>query len=206
MMKVRSPHWAVLPIAALFDKVNSMPDNKTTEKRNLPKPLYLAVAIALVAVLAVGAYMYMANASTPIVANGDTVKVYYTGSFTNGTVFDSNVGNQPLQFTVGANQLITGFNDAVIGMSLNQTKNVTLQPSEAYGYASPGLIVTVPRSAFGNQTISIGMPVSESSGGQTFHGIVTAANATNAIIDFNPPLAGKTLLFSIKVVGIQKKQ
>ena len=66
-------------------------------------------------------------------ANGDTVDVFYTGTFTNGTVFDSNVGGQPLQFTVGSGQVIPGFDQAVLGMKLKESKTVTIPANDAYG-------------------------------------------------------------------------
>ena len=178
--------------------VNLMADSKKPDKI-----IYMVAAIMIIAVVLAAVYLYSVNASTPVVASGDVVEVYYTGMFQNGTVFDSNVGQQPLTFTVGSGQMITGFNDAVIGMALNETKNVTLTPGEAYGYTNSNLIVSVPLSAFGNQTVSVGIPVSKVSGGQQFRGIVTAMNSTNVIINFNSPLAGKTLLFTIKVVGIK---
>ncbi|MCL4364851.1 MAG: peptidylprolyl isomerase [Candidatus Marsarchaeota archaeon] len=173
------------------------------KSKNTHKPVLIVAAIVIIALVAV--YLYATHTPTPVVASGDTVEVYYTGMFQNGTIFNSNVGQQPLQFTVGSGQVITGFNNAVEGMTLNETRNITLSPDEAYGYANPNMIISIPLSAFGNHTVSIGMTISETSGGQQLHGIITAMNSSNAIVDFNPPLAGKTLLFSIKVVGIQTK-
>ena len=175
-----------------------------SESKNTHKKIYVPTAIAII-VIVLAAFVYVSSKPAQTVASGDTVGVYYTGMFQNGTVFNSNVGQQPLQFIVGSGQMIPGFDNAVIGMTLNETKNVTLTPTDAYGYANPNLIISVPISAFGNHTVTIGMPVSETAGGQQFSGIVTAMNASNVLVDFNPPLAGKTLLFSIKVVSIQKK-
>jgi FKBP-type peptidyl-prolyl cis-trans isomerase 2 len=163
---------------------------------------HIIAIVAIVAILAGVIYIVKSNASSPqVVVAGDTVQVNYTGTFTNGTVFDSSAGKTPLEFTVGANQVIPGFNNAVIGMKLGEEKNVTIDPNNGYGNVNPELIMDVPRSAFGNQSVDVGMYVSEQSGPQ---GVITAANSTNVTVDFNPPLAGKTLLFNIKVVGIQK--
>lgn len=147
------------------------------------------------------------GASGPTVAIGDTVRVNYTGSFTNGTIFGSSAGSGPLNFTVGAGQVISGFNNAVIGMKVGETKNITLPANEAYGEINPDLIVSVPRSSFGNtsNSISVGMQVTESSNGQEIPGVVTAFNSTNVTVDFNPALAGKTLVFKITILGIEKK-
>lgn len=159
----------------------------------------LAFAIILIGVI----YMAMSSsgAAAQTVAAGDNISVYYTGTFQNGTVFDSNVGKQPLNFTVGSGELIKGFDEGVIGMKVNQTKNITLTPEEGYGLVNQSLIISVPKSVFGNQTISVGMQISNRNGQ---HGTVTEVNATNVTVDFNNPMAGKTLIFEIKVVAINK--
>ncbi|MCW6160251.1 MAG: peptidylprolyl isomerase [Candidatus Micrarchaeales archaeon] len=167
------------------------------------KPAY-AVAIAITAIAIIGLVYMTTNsgaASGPVVAVGDNISVYYTGTYTNGTVFDSNAGKTPLNFTVGSGQLIKGFDDAVIGMKLNETKTVTIPANEAYGEVNQSLIVTVPKRDFGNQTVTVGMMISTSRGAQ---GRVTAVNATNVTVDFNSPLAGQTLVFKITVVSIKK--
>lgn len=166
----------------------------------------ITIACAVIAIVVITVVVYLMFGSAPVqtVASGDTVEVYYTGSFTNGTVFDSNFGKQPLTFTVGSGQLIKGFDDAVIGMGVNETKNVTLSPSEAYGQINPALIVSVPLSSFGNQSVEKGMTVTSNTTGGQVSGTVTSVNLTNVTVDFNSPLAGKTLLFTIKVIGIQK--
>lgn len=173
-------------------------------KKSAIKPMYI-VAIVVVIVAAIAAvYLLTNNSGAQVVATGDTVKVYYTGKLTNGTVFDSNVGQEPLNFTVGAGEVIPGFENAVIGMKINETKNVTIPVNEAYGPVNPDLIVKVPLSSFGNQSVQVGMYVTQTSDGQQYQGVVTAVNSTNATVNFNSPLAGQTLLFEIKVVGITK--
>jgi peptidylprolyl isomerase len=169
------------------------------------KPLYILIVIAALAVL-LGVY-WMGSSSASTVSAGDNISVYYTGSFTNGTVFDSNIGRTPLQFTAGSNQLIIGFSQGVIGMKLNETKTITLQPNEAYGYYNQSFVIPVPLSRFGNHTVSVGNIITQISGsGQQTEGIITALNNTTAIVDFNSPLSGKTLIFNVTVVKIQKKQ
>ena len=167
------------------------------------KPAHAAAIVIIVAAVIGVFYITTVGAGSPtVVQNGDNVSVYYTGKFSNGTVFDSNVGRQTLNFTVGSGQLIKGFDNAVVGMSINQTKNITLTPSEAYGSINQSLIITVPKADFGNNSnVSIGMVVTTSSGAR---GLVTKLNTTNAIINFNNPLAGQTLLFQIRVVSIRK--
>lgn len=172
-----------------------------------PKRSSLTLIVGLVVIIALLAVIYfkISGASAETVAVGDTIQVYYTGSYTNGTVFNSNVGESPFNFTVGANQVIEGFDQGVIGMKLNQTKTITIPPSQAYGEENSSLIVSVPLKDFGNQTLKVGQSITEKTPeGQEFQGVVMALNSTNATINFNPPLAGKTLIFQIRVVGIQK--
>lgn len=169
------------------------------------KPIHALGIVVLLAILAAG-YVLVSKASLPVVAVGDTIQVNYTGSFTNGTVFGSSAGGQPLNFTVGAGQLIPGFDQAVVGMKLHQRKTVTIPVDQAYGPVNPSLIIQVARSQFGNQTVQVGMTVTQTAqNGQQAQGIITAVNATNVTVDFNSPLAGQTLVFNITVVGIQKK-
>jgi len=169
------------------------------------KPLYIIIAAILILGIIGGIYI-ASGSSAPVVASGDTVSVYYTGTLTNGTQFDSNVGKQPLQFTVGSGQLIAGFDQAVVGMKLNETKTVTIPSDQAYGPVRQNLVISLPRKDFGNQTINVGMIITETSPqtGQQIRGIVKALNATNVTVDFNSPLAGQTLIFKITVAQIQK--
>jgi FKBP-type peptidyl-prolyl cis-trans isomerase 2 len=160
----------------------------------------LAAVIIIIAVIG-GFFMATNSAAAQVVAKGDSVSVYYTGTFTNGTVFDSNVGKSPLNFTVGASQMIKGFDEGVVGMRLDENKSITLQPSEAYGPVNQSLIISVPRSEFSNMTIRVGLQVQTSRGEV---GTVTAFNSTNVTVDFNSPMAGKTLIFQIRVVAIKQ--
>jgi peptidylprolyl isomerase len=167
------------------------------------RPLYIFAAIAFIAILGI-IYIASAPASPSVVAVGDTINVSYTGTFINGTVFDSNVGKTPLQFTVGSGLMISGFDHAVVGMHVNEEKTVTLTANEAYGEIDPTLFVQVPANTFKNQTVQTGMVIERTANEQQQRGTVTAVNATTITIDFNPPLAGHTLVFAIKVLTIQK--
>jgi FKBP-type peptidyl-prolyl cis-trans isomerase 2 len=166
--------------------------------------LYILIAVAAIVVLS--AVVYLSAASSPVVSAGDTISVYYTGTLTNGTVFDSNVGKTPLVFTVGSGQLIKGFDQGVVGMKLNQSKTITIPANEAYGEVNPNLIIHAPLTQFANQTPQVGTSVSTVLNGQQLNGVVTAVNSTTATVDFNPPLAGQTLIFNITVVKIEKGQ
>ena len=172
----------------------------TTEKSR--KGYILLFVVIIIAVSFVILYTFTAkNFSVPTVQNGDNVSVFYSLKYTNGTLIQSNFNKTPFSFIAGSNGVISGFNSAVAGMKIGQSKTVTIPPSEAYGNVSSSLIITVPRSDFGNSSISDGQPVGSSSG-QT--GAIVPFNSTNVTVNFNSPLAGETLVFHIKVVGIKK--
>ncbi|MDE1858983.1 MAG: peptidylprolyl isomerase [Candidatus Micrarchaeota archaeon] len=169
----------------------------------LSNPLYIVIIVVII--LAIAGSALVLSQSSPSVAAGDNISVYYTGQFTNGSTFGSNVGGQPLTFKVGAGQVIPGFDNGVIGMKLNETKTLTIPANQAYGDINPSLFVNVPKTNFGNKTVQDGMTVTEvSQNGTPFQGTVAAVNATTVVVNFNPPLAGHTLVFTIKVVKIQK--
>ncbi len=161
---------------------------------------YAAIIVAAIVIVGILVVYMATNNNAQVVSNGDNVSVYYSGSYANGTVFQSNFGKTPLNFTVGANEMIKGFDQGVIGMKVGETKNITIPPSEAYGEVNQSLIITVPRTSFGNALVTNGMLVSATTGQQ---GIVTGLTNNSVVIDFNPPLAGKTLNFEIKVIAIR---
>jgi FKBP-type peptidyl-prolyl cis-trans isomerase 2 len=179
-----------------------MEETKEPKKSRI-KRVHALAAVAVIVLLG-AAYLAISITTAPIVAAGDVINVSYTGTFTNGTVFGTNVGKQQLQFTVGSGQLIKGFDQGVIGMRLNQNKTLTVPPSEGYGSVNSSLIVQVPANVLGNKTVQVGMILTRTEGTQQEQGLVTAVNATTATVNFNPPLAGKTLVFNIKVLSIRK--
>ena len=139
---------------------------------------------------------------------GDTVKVDYTGTLTDGTVFDSSVGKTPLEFTVGAGQMIKGFDNAVLGMKVGQNKTVVLPPEDAYGAHRDDLVVAVDKSQMGdaaNATVGQKLTATNPDGTQAAV-VVVAVNATTVTVDTNHSLAGKTLKFDIKLVSITPKK
>lgn len=139
------------------------------------------------------------------IENGDQVSLEYTGTLSDGTVFDSNVGKDALTFNAGAGQMIKGFDDAVIGMSVGEEKTFTLPPEEAYGNKRDDMIQRMNESelktALGTEPI-VGMTLSASNG---MNGIITNISEGMVSIDFNHELAGKSLTFKIKILDIKKK-
>ena len=138
------------------------------------------------------------------VENGVFVSVNYTGTLEDGEVFDSNVGRQPLEFKVGAGQMISGFDSAVAGMAMNEKKTVTLSPEEAYGDYDESMTRDFPRSDVpSGMDIAVGQRIGMVTGdGHQIPATVTFADEEKVTIDLNHPLAGKSLTFEIEVVGI----
>ncbi len=114
------------------------------------------------------------------VENGDNVKVEYVGKFTDGNIFDQSAGRGPLEFVVGAGRMIAGFDEAVVGMKLNDEKTVTIAPEKAYGAAdAPGQQATVPIASIqGDGNIAIGSTLYTGSGQQ---GTVIDINLTSPL-------------------------
>ena len=133
------------------------------------------------------------------VKKGDKVKVKYTGYLEDGSTFDSNEDKDALLFEVGAGQVIKGFDDAVVGMKVGEKKSVTIKPEEAYGERHEEMVIKIPKTQFQGEEVKEGMMVSSSNGMQA---TVVAVNDNDVTLDFNFPLAGKTLKFDIKVEAI----
>lgn len=138
------------------------------------------------------------------VKKGDSVKVHYTGKLDDGTVFDSSAGRETLDFTAGSGQLISGFDEAVIGMAVGDKKTVRIEAEQAYGPHHPEMTMQVPRSDLPAEIQpELGMQLEASQeGGHSM--VVTVVEVTDESVTFdgNHPLAGKALTFDIEVVGI----
>ena len=133
---------------------------------------------------------------------GDKVKIHYTGTLNDGSVFDSSDGRDPLEFTIGENQVIKGFEDGVKDMKLNQEKTIKIKPEEAYGEKNEQLIISVPRDKFPENIEAGGRLVLKDPDGQHIPAFVSEVKENAVVIDLNHPLAGKELTFKIKVVAI----
>jgi len=138
------------------------------------------------------------------VQSGDTVKLHYKGTLQDGTVFDSSEGRDPLQFEVGAGQIIPGLDEALPGMAPGDTKSVTIEPEQAYGDTNPNAIQSVPRETIPAELeIAVGTALQvETTDGRQIPVTVTEINDENVVLDANHPLAGKTLTFDIELVAI----
>jgi peptidylprolyl isomerase len=138
---------------------------------------------------------------------GDTVKVDYTGRFEDGTVFDSSENREPLEFTIGEGQVIPGFEQGVEGMSPGEEKTITISADDAYGPHHEELVMVVDRGEFPpDMELSVGdvLQLRQPDGGVAL-ARVTDLDDSNATIDANHPLAGKDLIFDVKLDSIESK-
>jgi len=139
------------------------------------------------------------------IKKGDKVKVEYTGTFDDGTVFDSSEKHgKPLEFTAGEGKVIKGFDNAVIGMEKGEEKEIKISPQDAYGEHKPELIKKIPRDKIPKEPepkpgmmLAVNTP-----DGKQFPALIKEVNDKEVTIDLNHPLAGKNLNFKFKLVDV----
>ena len=138
------------------------------------------------------------------VEDGMYVSVHYTGALNNGDQFDSSEGRPPLEFKVGAGQMIKGFENEVLGMGLNQKKTFTLAPEDAYGNRDEKHMHEFPRTEIPAEiTPEVGQTLALTSPeGHHIPARVVSVDDEKVTFDLNHPLAGESLTFAIEVVGI----
>ncbi|MDY6865984.1 MAG: peptidylprolyl isomerase [Halobacteriota archaeon] len=135
------------------------------------------------------------------IKNGDTIKVDYTGTFDDGTIFDTSEGHEePLEFEVGSHMLLEEFENAVIGLEVGDETEIRLEPMEAYGDHDPGLVRDVPRDQIPIEELIEGsVLLLTSPKGDQIPAQVVEVKDKVVILDMNHPLAGASLNFKVKV-------
>jgi peptidylprolyl isomerase len=136
--------------------------------------------------------------------SGDTVRIHYTGTLADGSTFDSSQGREPLQFTVGSGEIIPGLDRAIEGMSVGETKTVTVPAADAYGDHNPDGVQSIPRAEVPDHIpLDPGTQLQVQTGdGRTLPVTVTEVTAEAITLDANHPLAGKDLTFEVELVEI----
>ncbi len=139
--------------------------------------------------------------------NGDKVKVDYTGKLSDGTVFDTSAGRQPLEFTIGEAEYVPGFEEAVVGMKVGESKTVTIPAAEAYGQRREDLVYEVDRSLLsGDFEPQVGQHLQTKNPDGTFTVVtIIKVDEKTITVDANPELAGKDLTFDITLVEFVPK-
>jgi len=135
---------------------------------------------------------------------GDLVKVHYTGTLDNGAKFDSSVGGEPLEFKIGEGRLIRKFEDAVMGLQINESVTVKISPEEAYGKKITELIASVPKDQLPPDMVpEIGMKLQMRAEDNEMIVLRIIEVTDDSIkVDANHELAGENLTFDIQLVAI----
>jgi len=138
------------------------------------------------------------------IQNNDTVEVHYTGTLSNGQVFDSSLEREPLKFTLGQGQLIPGFEAGIIDLKVGDKKTIQIPCAEAYGERHDEMLHEVKKEQLPQEIKpEVGMPlVSQNPEGQEMHFIIKEVKEETIIVDGNHPLAGQDLTFEIEVISI----
>ena len=138
------------------------------------------------------------------VKRGDVVRVHYTGTLEDGSQFDSSVGRAPLEFTVGAGQMIAGFDAGVVGMAVGEKKTILIDPDHGYGQKDPTAIIEFPLSNIPEgMAVEVGMKLNlQNQYGQPVPVVVMEVKDEVIIMDANHFLAGKDLTFDVEIVEI----
>ena len=138
------------------------------------------------------------------VKSGDVVKVHYTGKLANGEQFDSSIGKDPLEFTVGTGQMIAGFDAALPGMKVGDKKTINIVAKDGYGETDETAIIEFPKENVpADMKLEIGQQLTLSDQqGQPFPVVVKEVKDDIVILDANHFLAGKELVFDIELIEI----
>ena len=139
-----------------------------------------------------------------MIVEGKFVQIEYTGTFKSGEEFDSNIGGKPLEFQVGSGMIIPGIEKEVLGMKVEEEKNISINPVDAYGEYDETQINSIPieevRKDF-EPEVGMTVVVGSKDGGQ-IPAVISQIKEDLVLIDYNHPLAGKTLNFKFKVLAI----
>jgi peptidylprolyl isomerase len=136
--------------------------------------------------------------------SGDTVRIHYTGTLADGSVFDSSEGRDPLEFQLGSGQVIPGFDTGVTGMAVGEKKTIHIPCADAYGEVNPQAMQAVPRADIPDHIpLDLGTQLQmQAPNGQVVMVTVAEVTEETVTLDANHPLAGKDLTFALELVEI----
>ena len=160
-------------------------------------------AFAALSLMSVGAPL-QAQEDALVVQDGSTVSIEYTLKLTDGSTADTNVGEEPLVYVQGQQQILPALEAKLAGMKPDETREVTLTPEEGYGPVQSEGFQTVPLEIIPEEARHEGARlVGQGPHGEPIHAKVTEVGDDSAVVDLNHPLAGETLQFDIRIVSIQ---
>ena len=162
------------------------------------------LALATVLLVASPALAQTPAPGNAAIRNGSSVSLEYTLKDDSGQVLESNKGKAPLTFTQGHQQIIPGLERELIGMRAGEEKRVVVKPEDAYGDVVPNAQTEVPKDAIPKEGLKVGTTlIARSGSGEPRPVVVKEIKETTVVLDLNHPLAGKTLHFDVKVLGVQ---
>jgi FKBP-type peptidyl-prolyl cis-trans isomerase 2 len=170
--------------------------------------LLARVVCGSILVLATFSSLSMADAqegaSPATISDGKSISMEYTLTLEDKKVLDTNVGGEPLNFTQGSHQIIPGLETALEGMKVGESKQVTVDPEQGYGPINPQAVQEVPIDQIPPDARKVGVRLQgKDAQGRMVHPLITEVKEQVVMLDFNHPLAGKRLIFDIKILDIQ---
>lgn len=150
--------------------------------------------------------MGMSRRNKMKVKEGDKVRVHYTGTLEDGTVFDSSEGGEPLEFQVGSGQIIEGFESGIMGMEEGEQRKLSVPPEKAYGPRRDDLVGKLPTDQVKDLDLQPGSNVQvQTKQGDVIKAKVVEVADDGVLVDINHPLAGETMNFDVKLVGLDRE-
>ncbi len=139
------------------------------------------------------------------VSSGTRVSIEYTLRLEDKAVIDTNVGSEPLTYVQGSDQIVPGLQKGLEGMRIGESKQVTIKPEEGYGAVNPKDFVEVKNEQVPQDALTVGAQLEgRDDSGRPFYARVVEVKKQTVVLDFNHPLAGKTLFFEVKILDIQE--
>jgi FKBP-type peptidyl-prolyl cis-trans isomerase SlyD len=161
-------------------------------------------AAALTIVGATGAFAAEKGKETNVVKDGSVVSLEYTLSGEDGKPIESNKGKAPIKFTQGSHQIVPGLEKGVAGMKVGEEKRVKVTPEEGYGPVNPKGFQELPKDKIPSEALKVGtVLVAKGPQGQQIPVRVHEIKEKTVVVDLNHPMAGKTLVFDVKVLDVQ---
>lgn len=166
---------------------------------------FVCCSVLVASALATSAQAELQEGGSPMtVSDGKTISMEYTLTLENKEVLDTNVGGEPLSFTQGSHEIIPGLESALQGMKAGESKQVTVEPEQAYGEVNPKAIQEVPIEQIPPDARKVGVQLQGKDGqGRMVTPKVTEVKEQVVVLDFNHPLAGKTLYFDVKILDVK---
>ena len=165
----------------------------------------MCCSVLVASAIATSAQAELQEGGSPMtVTDGKTISMEYTLTLDNKEVLDTNVGEAPLKFTQGSHEIIPGLETALEGMKTGESKQVTVAPEQGYGEVNPQAIQEVPIDQIPPDARKVGAQLQGKDGqGRMVTPKVKEVKEQVVVLDFNHPLAGKTLFFDVKILDIQ---